>query len=185
MKDKGRAGPTVSATLVRLYKWIVSHQDDGIAGAHIAYKAALQPGSDVIEIIAESLIDNARGAERKLVSKSLQEMLFYCVDFATEIDFAQFKARFSRHLNRHGAASIVQRFLSLYFFNFVWFHTGESFRALADSSDSFAKDIESVERVCQEVVTSVWKSLERPEKLVDVSVARGLVRSIERHLRGK
>jgi hypothetical protein len=184
LKGKGHAGPSVSATLVRIHKWIGSTQDQGIDASRIGAKAARNAGSDVIEVIAESLIENARGAERRLLLKSLEEALFYAVDFAAEIDYPQFKTRFTRYLHRHGTSSILQRFLSLYFFNFVWYHTGESFRALAATSDSFAQDIESVERLCQKTVTSAWRSFETSQQFVDLSSAKELVRSIEQNLRG-
>jgi hypothetical protein len=139
--------------------------------------------SDLIEDIAEDLID-ATGVERKLLSKSIQETLFYCVGFHADIDYSRFKTQLIRYVDRQGESSFMQRFLSLYFFNFVWFHTGESFRNLARTCDSFSKDMEFVERVCKKAVASKWKSFEQTHRLLDSTAAKELVRNIEQHLRG-
>ncbi len=76
------------------------------------------------------------------------------------------------------------RFLSLYFFNFVWFEVGESFRTLAWSSDSFLKDMETVERICHRIVNSAWKAFEQSQQVLDATTAAELIRTIEQHLRG-
>ena len=146
--------------------------------------AKFNPTLDVIESIAESLIKNASGIKRRLLSKSLQEALLYSVGFDTEIDYSEFKTRFMRYLDRQGPSSFIQRFLTLYFFNFVWFETGESFRALSCTSHSFEKDMEGVERICGRIVASTWKSFEQTHRRLGPPAARKLVQNIEQHLRG-
>jgi hypothetical protein len=179
---KSSIGPAVSSTLVGLNDWVASLQSGGLDAGRIAAKA--EGAADVVENVAESLIRNAAGVERKLLSKSLQETLFYCTGFDADIDYSQFKTRVVRYLERHGATSIVLLFLSLYFFNFVWFETGESFRAASPSSEDFEKDMERVEELCKSVVVSLWKPFELGERPLDSSAARKLIRDIEQRLRG-
>jgi hypothetical protein len=184
LNAKERMGLSTSATLVQIDRWTTSLQNGGSEAGRIAARAERRAGSDLIERISECLIDGASGVERKLLSKSLQEALLYCSGFETEIDYSEFKSRFMRYLNSRGASAFIRRFLSFYFFNFVWFHTGESFRALAWTSDSFAKDISNVERICEKVVASAWKSFRRTQRDLDSSAALELIRGIEEHFRG-
>ena len=186
LRTSKRVGPSVSLTLVRLNKWTMSIQagreDAGLKS--ILAKAGRGPASDAVESIAESLIEGAVGSERKLLSKSLQEALYYCVDFDSGIGSAEFKTRFLRYLNRYGAASFIRKFLSFFFFNFVWSEAGESFRALAWTSDAFEKDMESIDEICQRIVAASWKSFQRTQRRLDRSAAGELARSIELQLRG-
>ena len=175
---------SVSSTLAGIDKWATSIQVDGLDASRLAAKLDLSSASDLVQGIAESLIGTAGSIERKLLSKSLQEALFYCVGFDTEIGYPQFKTRFAKYLDREGVSSFILRFLSLYFFNFVWFETGECFRALAATSERFLRDMESVERICNKVVASTWKSFEKTQRPLNSSTAGELVRKIEQHLRG-
>jgi hypothetical protein len=135
--------------------------------------------SDPIEQIAESLIEGAAGAERQLLSKSLQETLFYCVGFKPGLQYPEASRRIRQYIARESSDALLQRFLALHFFNFVWFTTGESFRALAWTSAAFEKDMENVEALCQKAVSDLWK----PGDLSNVNAARQLVRAIEARLR--
>ena len=181
LSDKSRVAPFVSSTLVGIHKWLIAVQTNG--SGPIAAKRNWRSRADLIEEIAEGLIEGETGIERKLLSKSLQETLFCCLGFRTDLDYSQFRTQFIRYLERQGASSFIQRFLSLYFFNFVWLHTGESFRTLARNSDSFSKDMERVEYVCQKAVAANWKLFEQTHRLLDSSSARELICNIEQRLR--
>jgi hypothetical protein len=181
---KSRVGPSTSTTLVRLNDWMESIQSGGPFAARVAESAECGPISDLIETIAESLIKNGNGVERKLQLKALQETLFYCVGFNTDIEYPEFQNRFTRYLDRNGPSTAIQLFLSLYFFNFVWLETSESFRAVAWTPASFEQDMESVEGICQRTVAAAWKSFERTERPLDSIAARKLIRDIEQELRG-
>src|SRR5262249_14460679 len=80
--------------------------------------------------------------------------------------------------------AFIRRFLSLFFFNFVQFETGESFRGLARSSQAFEKHIEGLDRVCHQTVASIWKSFENTKRPLDLPEATELVRQIEPRLNG-
>jgi len=175
-----RAGPSIAANLVRLSDWLASIQD-GRSNKRADCTAA---DGDVVEQIANSLIANATGKEQKLLSKSLQEALYYAVGFDTDSDCAQLKTRLSRYLDRCGAPSFIRRFLSLFFFNLVRFETAESFLEVARSSNAFEKYIEGIDRVCQQTVASVWKSFEKKKRRLDLAAAAQLVSQIEQRLRG-
>lgn len=177
-------GAAVAPTVLRLNKWISSVQAEGLDADRIAAKAELHRNADFIENLAETLIEQATGTDRKLLLKSLQETFLYCVGFESNVTRSQFKVRFSRYLNREGLSAFMVRFLSLHFFNFVWFEVGESFRSLAWSSDSFVKDMEAVERICQKIVASGWKKFDQSGQVLDITTAGELVRYIEQQLRG-
>ena len=173
-------------TLIALDEWITTIQEGGSKTMpnRTAAKAMLNPGFDVIETIATSLVEHAAGIERDLLSKSLQETLLSCAGFDTDIDYQQIESRLARFLARRGKGSLIQRFLSLYFFNSVWFETGESFRALAPTSASFENDMDEVDKMCQRVVASTWKSHQLKTRPLDMSAAQELVQNIEEQLRG-
>jgi hypothetical protein len=182
---RNHEGPFLSPTLVRLNTWILSVQtpEFDIALDGIEARASKGDGRDLIEDVADSLIADADETERKLLWKSLQEMLFYCVGLEN-LTCAEFKKRLQQYLHRHGSASFIRIFLSLYFFNFVWFETAESFRAFAWTPDSFQKNMEAVERTCQRVVASAWRTFEKMQRPLDLTAAQALERNIEEHLRG-
>ena len=176
----------MSLTLVRLNEWLASIQAEGLDAAtrRLSPETDLNQSVDVMEDIAEMLVHEAAGMERQLLSKSLQETLYYRVGFDPGISYAEFKARFLRHLDQHAASSLLKRFLRLYFFHYVWFESGESFRALARSSSEFEKYIENVEKLCQRSVASIWSSFEKTNRPLDPGKADELVRKIEQRLRG-
>src|SRR5215813_10765649 len=124
------AGLSIAPTLVRLSEWLASIQ----AGTLEKPSARRLANGDPTKRIAESLIANASATERRLLLKSLQEALYYAVRFDADIAEAQLINRLSRYLIRRGAPAFIRRFLSLFFFNFVRFKTGESFRRLARNS---------------------------------------------------
>jgi len=179
-------GPSVSLTLVRLHEWVASVQARGldIAIRDLSTAADLSRSSDVMEDIAEILVREAEGTERKLLWKALQETLYYRVGFDPSISYAEFRTRFSQHLDDHAASILIKRFLRLYFFHHVWFETGESFRTLARTSREFEKYIEDVERICERTVSSVWTSFEKTNRPLDSDTAAELVQKIEQGLRG-
>ena len=180
------AGPSIAPTLVRLNEWLASIQAEGldVAMRGLLPTADLSQSSDVMEDIAEALVQEAADMERKLLSKALQETLYYRVGFDPSISYDEFKTRFARHLDARAASALIIRFLRLYFFHRVWLETGESFRALARSSSEFEKYIDDVEQVCDRTVASVWKSFENTNRSLDSEAAAELVQKIERGLRG-
>ena len=182
---RNHEGPFLSPTLVRLNSWILSVPTPEFDGHldGIAAKARLGDGRDLIAHLADSLIADADETERKLLWKSLQEMLFYCVGLE-DLTCQELKRRLQHYVDRHGASSFIRMFLSLYFFNFVWFETSESFQAFAWTPDSFQKNMEAVERFCQRIVASAWKTFEQMHAPLDLAAAHVLEREIEEQLRG-
>jgi hypothetical protein len=140
------------------------------------------PASTLIENIAENLIEQASGIERDLLSKSLQETLLYCTGIDFELDYSELKTRLLRLLESRGKSVLIEQFLSLCIFNFVWFQVGDSFRATARTPSSFEKDMESVERICQRIVASTWRSY--ASRQLNTAAAEKLIRRIEQQLRG-
>jgi hypothetical protein len=138
--------------------------------------------SGLIKNIAENLIEQASGVERDLLSKSLQETLLYCTDLDVELNYSEIKTKLVRFLAKRGKASLIEQFLSLYIFNFVWFYVGDSFQVAARTLDLFEKDMESVERVCHKIVASTWRSYQ--SRRLDIAAADSLIRRIEQQLRG-
>ena len=174
------AGLSIAPTLVRLSEWLASIQ----AGTLEKPSARRLANGDPTKRIAESLIANASATERRLLLKSLQEALYYAVRFDADVAEAQLINRLSQYLSRRGASAFIRRFLSLFFFNFVQFETGKSFRGLVRSSQAFEKHIEDLDRVCRQTVASIWKSFEKTKRPLDLPAATALVRQIEQRLRG-
>jgi hypothetical protein len=173
-------GPSIAPTLVQLHKWLASIQA-GRLEKPSARKAHYT--DDPIEGIAESLITYTNETERRLLSKSLQEALYYSTGFEANIDYYQLKTRLSRYLLRRGAPAFIRRFLSLFFFNFVRSETGESSRRAVRSSKAFEKYVEEIDRACQQSVATVWKSFEKTRRPMDLPAAAELVSQIEQRLR--
>jgi hypothetical protein len=186
LKAEEQLGSSVNLTLLRLNEWTKSIRAGGldatVTGA--SARATFSPAAELIENIAESLIQSADGFERRLLSKSLQETLLYCIGLDTRITRAQLKVRLAEFLKRKGPAVLIQQFLSLCFFNFVWFQTSDSFRASAETDSAFEKDIENVERLCERAVASSWEAYESIQRPLDSPAAKELIRNIENRLRG-
>ena len=172
---------------MRLNDWLVSVQagNDTVWFDRFVVQRNGNSNFDAVEEVAEYLIQNGRSTERKLVSKTLQELLYYCAGFNTDLDYSQLRARLARYLKRRHVATFLKKFLSQYFFNYVWFETGDSFRALSRNRESFEQHMMQVERFCHKVVASTWKAFAKGRPLIlDSMVAAELVKSIERQLRG-
>lgn len=174
----------MAAILVKLNNWTVSIQarvSETILRRQLTAPATT---SDAIQEIAKDFIDQGTRLERRLLSKSLQEALYYCVGFDPNLTLTQIKRRLKRFLDRHKKSAFVQQFLSLYFFNHVWFHTRELFRRQAMTSEVFERDMEEVEKACRRAVTSALKPYKQLERLSDQRAAEELIRNIEQRLRG-
>jgi hypothetical protein len=187
LKGKKKVGPALTPILVRLHEWTIPLEAEGdthLPRMPVKKKLATE-SSDAIEQIAETLIEGTTGIERQLLSKSLQETIFQCSGFVMDLSHFELRNRVRKFLRREGPATILQRFLSSYFFNFVWFHTGESFRARAWTPATFENDMEMVEELCRKAVAETWKSSERTVRQLNASAARQLIRAIEESLRGK
>ena len=184
--SKRKLGRAPASTLVRLDKWAASITTMPSPAAQ-RDKPLNRKGTrsaNTIENVANALVGKtAHTEEGMLLSKSLQEAFFYCIGFDPNIKFAEFRAKFVRYLNRHGSSPFVHRFLSLFFFNYVWSESRESLMHLAATPAAFERDMESVERTCQSIVGSVWKSFEREHRTLDLAAANELVRTIELRLR--
>jgi len=174
----------VIATLLRLDEWTRSIYA-GEAESPLRRKLiARATAPDPIRQIAENLIEHASGIERDLLLKSVQEVLFYSVNFETGLNGGQIKTRLKQFLDHEKRSTFIRQFLSFYFFNYVWYHTGESFRAWALTSQVFEKEMENVEKTCEKTVASAFKSHEREEAVLDRNAAEELIQNVEQRLRG-
>ena len=184
LKTKPRVAPPVIATLLRLDEWTRSIHA-GEAESPLRRKLIARASApDPIRQIAENLIEHANGTERDLLLKSVQEVLFYSINFETGLNSAQIKMRLKRFLDHEKRSTFILQFLSFYFFNYVWYHTGESFRAWALTSQVFEKEMENVEKICERIVASAFKSHEREEPVLDRNAAKELLHNVEQRLRG-
>jgi hypothetical protein len=180
LKGKRRVSASLSATLVKLDGWsalIVADEQAALDPVHA--KVILGPVCDTVENIARSFIHNSKDIESQLILKSLQEALLYCVEFSSELSYSQTRKRIKEFVRKDRLA-LIRRFLSLFFFNFVWYYSSESFRALAWTSADFEASMENVEALCQKVVYSAVNSARHP---LDAGIANELVREIEHQLR--
>ena len=141
--------------------------------------------SDALERAAESFIENVYGIERGLLSKSLQETLIHCSGFAVDLTQNELRKRVRQFLKRESSAFMLRRFLSSYFFNFIWFQTGEAFRTRAWTRAEFENAMKKVEAYCKKIVAETFKSCERTRRPPDVAATRRLIRTLEERLRSK
>jgi hypothetical protein len=186
LADKPHVGSFVVSTLLRLNEWTASIQTGQAEIVLWRKLEAPATASDPIEQFAENLVEPTTGIERQLLSKSVQEALFYCVGFDTDLTSTQIKGRLKRFLDSQNRFAFIQRFLSCYFFNYVWFHTGELFRAEALTTQVFEKNLEEVENICQRAIDSALEPHEQlaRERALDQSAAEELIRDIEQRLCG-
>ena len=184
LKTKPRVAPQVIATLLRLDEWTRSIHA-GEAESPLRRKLIARASApDPIRQIAENLIEHASGIERDLLLKSVQEVLFYSLNFETGLNGAQIKMRLKHFLDHEKRSTFIRQFLSFYFFNYVWYYTGEAFRAWALTSQVFEKEMENVEKICEKIVASAFKSHEREEPVLDRNAAKELIHNVEQRLRG-
>jgi hypothetical protein len=186
LNGKKKAAASLSSTLVRFQKWTVSLETEAdTPSPRVPAKASEDKDSDAIEQVAESLIEDVSGIDRRLLSKSLQETLIRCSGFAVDLTQNELRKRVRQFLKRESSAFTMQRFLSSYFFNFIWFQTGESFRTRAWTTAEFENDMESVEAHCDKIVAETWKTCEQTRRPLDVAAARQLTRTLEKRLYSK
>jgi hypothetical protein len=133
---------------------------------------------DLVQTIAETLIENATGNERQLLSKSLQEALFYSLGHNIDLTSTQVKTRLKRFLRRHNKGAFIQRFLSLYFFNLIWFYTEEWLSDEADTPQMCQEEITALDRICKRAVFAAYKHVD----VLDESAAEQLIRNIQQRL---
>ena len=184
LKTKPRVATPVIATLLRLDEWTRSIHA-GEAESPLRRKLiARATAPDPIRQIAENLIEHASGIERDLLLKSVQEVLFYSLNFETGLNGAQIKTRLKQFLDHEKRSTFIRQFLSFYFFNYVWYYTGEAFRAWALTSQVFEKEMENVEKICEKIVASAFRSHEREEAVLDRNAAKELIHNVEQRLRG-
>jgi hypothetical protein len=181
LKGKRRISPSVSAAIVKLDKWtgsILSETQSELDP--IRAKVILARDCDTIENIARSFVHNSKEIENQLILKSMQEALLYCVEFNLDLSYAQTRKRVKEYIVRRDRLALIRRFLSLFFFNFVWYYTSESFRALAWTSADFESEMENIETLCQQLVAAAVSAAKDP---LDSGSANTIVRDIERSLR--
>src|SRR5215475_13587997 len=186
LKGKKKAAASLSLTLVRFQEWAMSLETEAdTQSRRVPEKASAGKESDAIERVAESLIENVSGIDRRLLSKSLQETLIHCSGFAVDLTQDELRKRVRQFLKRESSAFMLRRFLSSYFFNFIWFQTGEAFRTRAWTRAEFENAMKKVEAYCKKIVAETFKSCGRTRRPPDVGAARRLIRTLEERLRSK
>src|SRR5262249_24379066 len=105
--------------------------------------------------------------------------------FAVDLTQNELRKRVRQFLKRENSAFMMRRFLSSYFFKFIWFQTGESFRTGAWTAAEIENDMKSVEAHCKKIVAETCKSCERTRRPPDIAAARQLIRTLEERLRSR
>ena len=183
LRDAG-IRPAVAETLLQLYDWLNAIKGGGTRPGRSRAKLSSADGGDILKTIAESLVSSTEPLERAIQSKSIQEALFYSVNFEPGSDYQEFQQRFGRAIHRWSENFVLQRFLGLYFFNLVWFHTGDCFRTVGETCREYEKEMRQIERLCQEAVATAWKSFEKSKSTLDPPSSGRLVAAIEAQIWG-
>ena len=147
----------MSRIVVRFDRWAAILLAEGFDTVNSPNADASERLPCVIHEIAFNLTKNVKGLEGDIQRKSLEETLFFTLGTRPHRVDSKLSGRLTVFLRRNGRG-LLRRFLRLYLFNVVWLETSESFRAVAQTQDSFLQDMESVESVCQRIVDSAWKS---------------------------
>jgi hypothetical protein len=166
----------MSRIVVQLDRWAAIVLAEGFA-ADFPNADASERLPGVIHEIASNLIKNVRGLEGDVQRKSLEETLFFTLGTRRHRVGSKLSGRLTVFLRRNGRG-LLRRFLRLHLFNVVWFETSESFRAVAQTRTSFLQDMESVERACQRIVDSAWRS-QKIRGTLNRSTAKQLINRIE------
>ena len=169
-----------SRIVVRLDQWAATVLAEGFddAIAEIPGAKTSESVPDVIRTIADYLTKNVKGLEGDVLRKSLQETLFLTLGARSSGVGSRLNGPLTAFLRRRGSAGLLRRFLRLHLFNVVWFETSESFRAVAQTQNSFVQDMERVERACQRIVDSAWRS-QKMHGTLDRFSAREIINRIE------
>jgi hypothetical protein len=161
---EAQVAPGVISTLLNVDAWASTIQSDS--------PMTPSPGStacDVIEQLAQAFIGEATGIEMQLLRKSLLEAFFYCVGLDTDLTAEEITSRLKRFINYRGKSAFIQRFLSLYAFNYVLLDVGGS-----GLGQAVIHDMKRVERMCQKAVMAAYK----PEHVMNQRTAETLIHNI-------
>jgi hypothetical protein len=156
-----RLGTPVTQVLVCLDELVAAILSHGFEAALLGVSGSVDAlvSADLIYCIAAAMTVGTSGIEAELLRKSVQEVFLEITGADGDLSRSELAERVVQFLRRRGPAGLIRRFLSLHLFNTVWFQTGDSFRSIAWTPKSFVSDMERVERACQQVVQSTWRSL--------------------------
>jgi hypothetical protein len=180
LRDRIRLEPALARTAVRVHEWTTFVLSDDWETRLNGTRKETGSALDLIESIAETLVSEETRPTHELLSKSLQEVLLYCTGADPDLSYPQLKTRLMRFLERRGGAAIVRRFVALSLFNVIWFRTGDSFRAIAPTPETFEEDMRAVERLCRRIAASAWFSLNRSS--IDAAAIDEVISNIEKRL---
>jgi len=168
-----------SRIVVRLDRWAATVLTEGFdaAIADIPGAKTSESVTDVIREIAEHMTKNVKGLEGDVLRKSLQEALFFSLGTRSNQVGSKLHRPVTAFLRRRGSG-LLRRFLTLHLFNVVWLETSESFRAVAQTQNSFVQDMESLERLCQRVVDAAWRS-QKIRGQLDRSSAKEIINRVQ------
>ena len=167
----------MSRIVVQFNRWAAIVLAEGFGTVDFPNADASERLPCVIHEIAFNLTKNVTGLEGDIQRKSMEETLFFTLGTRPHRVGSKLSGRLTVFLRRNGRG-LLRRFLRLHLFNLVWLETSESFRALAQTQNSFAQDMESVERACQRIVDSAWRS-QKIQGTINRSSATQLINRIE------
>jgi hypothetical protein len=164
----------VSQVLVKLDQFVANVLKEGFEASLHGVTGAAEAvfSADLICCIALAVTVNTSGIESDLLRKSVQEVFLEIAGPDVELTHSELGEKVGNFLRRRGQAGLTRRFLCLHVFNTVWFQTGDSFRSVAWTPKAFVSDMERVERACQQVVQSSWRSLKISGRLDGASAGR-------------
>jgi hypothetical protein len=151
-------------TVLRLDDWSSALPSQGLDSAlsRVSGSEDLVDAADIIAAVSGHLTGHVAGIQGDLLSKSLQEALFYCTGTDPALTRAEFEERLLRFLKRRGTGALIRHFLSLHVFNMIWLQSGELLRGSAQSNESFVQDMENLERACRRIVDGAFRKASYP-----------------------
>jgi hypothetical protein len=132
--------------------------------------------AEFIGFVAETLAGDARGLERDLLRKSIEETLFTAAGQNLQISPQMAQSRWARYIKAHGPPAMIEMFLANHLWNVLWFRSGDVF----GQTDGRAMEhtMRRLRRTCRLLVNAVCQSKGLTDS-VSLPVAEQVVGALE------
>jgi len=135
---------------------------------------------EVIASVAETVAGDARGLEKDLLKKAVEETLFISAGQNTEISTRIAQNRWMRYIKTHGQRALIEMFLANHLWNVLWLGAGDVF-GQSDNRD-VEYTLRRLRRTCRMLVNAVCESRGLNHS-VSLLVAQQVVTALEASFR--
>ena len=149
-----KLGPNLGPAIVALDLWInaVGASQFPLLGTE-SRKVNV---ADFIASVAETLVGDARGLEKHLLRKSIEETLFTAAGQNVQISPQVAQSRWARYIKLHGQPAMIELFLANHLWNVLWFKAGDVFGQTDGRAVEYP--MHRLRRTCRLLVNAVCQS---------------------------